>query len=308
MRRTKEFDEFGPWVDEVTAAEDVPSLYRDHRLDLASAQLVLKVPRRISRRDANPDMDLYDHLVVAGPQALTVLSRRSSTPGYDVSEVPYSRVASLSTSVELLDGRLTVHDVEAATPGRAAVAFRYNSVSQDAIERLMRIVRRSAQPGGEPAVVDGGSYLDLDLQDLGPHDVALVTAQREVVTHDPQLAVVAVHPRTGVPRRTGTARGLLDVLRPATLHAAVVMVGPDELHVLHRRRWLTTGRRPVHSVAQTVVLVPRVTETVVREDERWSEVQVIQVTSGRSAREIPVPQGSASGEAITRVLGANAAG
>ena len=76
MRRTQEFDEFGPWILEVERPEDVPRLYRGHPLDLGSAELVLKVPRRIWRRDANPDMDLYDYLIVAGGDSMTVLSRR----------------------------------------------------------------------------------------------------------------------------------------------------------------------------------------------------------------------------------------
>lgn len=73
---TPEYDAFGPWVDPVRSAEEVPPLYRDHPVDLAASRLVLKVPRDIARRDATPDMDLYDHLLVLEADALTVLSRR----------------------------------------------------------------------------------------------------------------------------------------------------------------------------------------------------------------------------------------
>jgi hypothetical protein len=52
---TPEYDAFGPWVDPVRTAEEVPPLYRDHPVDLAGSRLVLKVPRDIARRDATPD-------------------------------------------------------------------------------------------------------------------------------------------------------------------------------------------------------------------------------------------------------------
>ena len=70
-----EYARFGPWVDEIASADELPRLYRDHPIDFAAALLVLKVPRNIARRDARPDMDLYDHVVVLEPDRLTVLSR-----------------------------------------------------------------------------------------------------------------------------------------------------------------------------------------------------------------------------------------
>ena len=42
---------------------------------------MLKVPRDIARRDATPDMDLYDHLLVLGPDRFTALSRVPSPAG-----------------------------------------------------------------------------------------------------------------------------------------------------------------------------------------------------------------------------------
>ncbi|BDZ60782.1 hypothetical protein GCM10025873_05730 [Demequina sediminis] len=75
-RPVSEYDRFGPWIDRVETEADVPRLFRPHGVDLAAARLVLKVPRNVARRDASPDMDLYDHLLVLGRDSLTVLSRR----------------------------------------------------------------------------------------------------------------------------------------------------------------------------------------------------------------------------------------
>ena len=307
MRRTVEFDEFGPWVFEVRKPEDVPRLYRDHPLDLESADLVLKVPRRIWRRDADPDMDLYDHLIIAGPGSIEVLSRRGDR--YDTAEVPYRRVAAITSSVSLLDGRLTVHDVEGDREAGLAFNIRYNSVSHDLIQRLVWIVsaksRDSAGPGVAPATPPHTEHPPVALRDLGDDDVALVTGLREVSLLDDGVVPVATHQRTSVHRKAGAFRRLVDLLRPVTLHAAIVCVGPGELHVIHRRQWFTIGRRPVHSVAHTVVPVQNVTSVQVDDAPRYTIAQVIRVTSGRSVVEIPFPGGAETGTAMLGALGAS---
>lgn len=307
MRRTVEFDEFGPWIFEVRNAEDVPRLYRSHTLDLESAEMVLKVPRRIWRRDANPDMDLYDNLIIAGAESITVLSRRSD--GYETVEVPYRRVAAITSSVSLLDGRLVIHDVEGHQEAGLVINVRYNSVSHDLVQRLVRIVCAKSRDSAGPAVAPGmpphTEHPPLALRDLGDDDVALVTGLREVSLLDEQVAPVATHQRTAVHRRNGGLRRMIDLIRPVTLHAAIVCVSPGELHVIHRRRWFSIGRRPVHSVAHTVVPVPNVTSVEVVDSPRYTVARVIRVTSGRSVVEIPFPGGAESGTAVLGALGAS---
>jgi hypothetical protein len=299
MRRTAEFEAFGPWIDEVHEPEDVPRLYRGQRLDLGSARLALKVPRRISRRDATPDMDLYDHLVVAGAEELTLLSRQGS--GCTVQSIPYRRIAVLQSSVDLLDGRFRV---QGTTTSSAALSFGYNSVSHELVERLVRVLREEARAleTAPPAARTPHPPLQLGLRDLGDDDVALVTEQRDLSEHERSFVPLATHPRTRVRRRDGALRGLLDAVRPVTLQAAVVCAGPGELHLVHRRRWFTTGRAPVTSVAHTVVLTPRVTATTVRKAVPYQDVRVVRITSGESRLEVPFPVEAASGAAIEGVL------
>lgn len=304
MRRTAEFDAFGPWVFEVESPEDVPRLYRDHPLDLDAAHLVLKVPRRIWRRDANPDMDLYDHLLVAGRDGVTVLSRRGDR--YSTVEVPYARIAALRTSVDLLDGHVTIQDTQGPAPSGVVSRVRYNSVSKDLVQRLSRIVAEqalAAAPGAPGTAAPGpDERATLALRDLGDSDVALVTEQRELSAHETLVPIGTQH-RARLPRSGGGLSSLLDAVRPVTLQAAVICAGPGQLHVIHRRQWYTTGRRPVHSVAHTRVLLPRVTSVDVRDVGRLTGAATIMITLGRSVVEVPVPRASDSAAAILGALG-----
>lgn len=299
MRRTAEFDAFGPWIYEVTTDEDVPGLYRDHPVDLATALLVLKVPRPIWRRDANPGMDLYDHLVIAGPDALTVLSRRGTS--YRTTVIDHDRLGAVHASVSLLDGLFQVRAVD--TPG-IAVDVHYNGVSHALVEQLVRVLRAQVAPpeaeGGAP------SGIELDLRDLGGDDVALVATLRELVRHDPTIVPVATHRRIGVTRTGGVAQSVLDWLRPGTLHATVVARSPGELHLVHRRDWFAIGRGPVHSVAHTVVVTPRVTGVADLDVSRYDAVRAVQITSGNSVLDVPYPEGADSGRVVRAVAEAGA--
>jgi hypothetical protein len=309
MRRTAEFDAFGPWIDEVRAPEDVPRLYRSSGVDPTSAELVLKVPRRISRRDATPDMDLYDHLVVLSGDDLTLLTRRGSE--FTRRTVRVDHVASITASVDLLDGRFSVADTRMSDPDEP-LSFRYNSVSHELVEQLVRSLRDRARGGSPlhgahaaPPEPVWGRPMTLGLRDLGEHDVALVTEQRDITDHDRAVVPIAMHPRTVVERRNGTFRGLLDQVWPVTLQAAIVSTGPDELHVIHRRRWFTTGRKPVTSVAHTVVLTSRTSGVNLRRSERYHKVRLARITSGRAVTSFPVPADSDTAAAIQGVVEAS---
>ena len=131
---TAEFDAFGPWIDEVRSDDDVPRLYRAHRIDFDSARMVLKFPRDISRRDATPQMDLYDHLLIAETDLLTLLSRTAT--GVSQTSVAYGDIAVVTEWANLLDAELRIDTVHGDT-----VVLAFNGTSRDTVVRLVDLVR-----------------------------------------------------------------------------------------------------------------------------------------------------------------------
>ena len=298
---TAEYDAFGPWIYEVTAPEEVPPLFREYPLDLASCRYVVKVPREIARRDATPNMDLYDHLLAAGPEALTVLSRQPTKVG--VLTVPYDAISAIEHSVDLLDGRLTVH----TTTAQPEVRIGYNGSSRELVDALVAVIRE-AYLADEPTPVrlPQSPARTLRLGDLGEADVALVSEQHALRREDPTFTLLAAHPRLVVlPRGAGGVGGAVaraaHTAFPMTLQGALICSDGRELQIVHRRHWWSRGRRPVHSVARTIFPISRVDSVTVRDDERYAGVRLVSLRLGTTVLVIPVPQGSDVESILSRV-------
>jgi len=94
--RTAEFDAFGPWILQVSTYDDVPPLFRTVA-NLDGANLALKIPRRIDRRDANPD--LYDQLLIVRDQGMDVLTRTPQfAPGWRRLWVDWRELSAIQNS------------------------------------------------------------------------------------------------------------------------------------------------------------------------------------------------------------------
>jgi hypothetical protein len=145
-QRDPEYDRFGPWVIEISEEDPPPPLFVPHLTRSEAPLLALKIPRRISRREAHPGMDLYDYMVSLYEQDMVVLQRverevRTRT-------IRYRDVQYLSLRDELLRGSVHLGALE----GHHDLPF--NSVSGDIMRRLVGIIRERYQPEPAPPAVE----------------------------------------------------------------------------------------------------------------------------------------------------------
>ena len=283
---TAEYDAFGPWIDEVASAEEVPRMYRNYPIDFASARTVLKFPRDIPRRDATPDMHLFDHLLIVTDERLTILSRAGET--FTEVTVPHAQVAAITDWVNLLDARLVIR-----TLAGDAVTVAYNGSSNDAITKLVDLLRElAAQPVARRTHPLPAALTPLGLDDLGKKDALIVTSWRELVRREPGVRLVAAHGRTVVKGRSGFVAGVLDVFAPANLHGCAIGISDTELHIISRREWIVRGGAPVVSRARTIIALHLVTGVTVDAHPRYLGVSVVTLSIGTARIEIPVPEDS----------------
>lgn len=281
MESTREFDTFGPWIDEVRTADDLPRLYRDAGVDPAAHRLVLKVPRNIERRNATPDMDLYDHLITVDDEALGVLSRRDGT--YDTVRIPVGEIIAIQTSVTLLDGRLTIHTVDGPP-----VTLAYNGSADAPVQDLVRLLRELYLPAPTAAAV---SPSDLDVPNLGAPDTGLVTAYRKLIVKESGMHVVNAARRRVVVPKSGALSRAVHRMWPMTMHASIFAAGDREAQAFHRRDWFSRDGANGHSIARTVIARPRINDVRLTPHDRYEQVKVLTVHAGNNQLRFPVPVG-----------------
>jgi hypothetical protein len=301
---TAEYDAFGPWVDPVRTVDELPWLYRDQGIDPADERLVLKVPRDVQRRDATPDMDLYDHLLVAGDRTFTVLSRDGAAVVRH--EVSYGEIAAVRTQVNLLDGRLQV-----LTRDGADLQVRFSGSSADAVQQLVDLLRQAAWPAPAGSGTSEAAEPLLDRHALGDRELGLMTVYRDALRGSPRVRTLAAEPRRVVLPAAGGPTRLLHLLRPMTLHALVVCADATELQVLGRAHPLVRGRTPDHSWSRLVLPLAGVTEVRAIADPRYVGVTTVTVLLGHAQVHLPVLSGSTAAGVLAglgRTLGTGSAG
>lgn len=296
MSRSAEFDAFGPWVGRVRDATEVPGLYRDYPLDFTTSRLVLKVPRNISRRDAQPTMDLYDHLIVVAPEALVVLSRADA--GYTRSVFGYADIVALTDTVDLVDGRL---DILAGTGDTLTVP--YNGSSEDVITHLVDVLSELslAAMRRTPALTlpaPDDPPADLDLLDLGKEDVGLVTSYFDLMRHELGASLLAAHGRTVLPPRGGRISRAVHEFYPMTLQGAVLCRTERELHIIGRKTWLLRGSAPDLSRSHTTIPMAAIEEISLRPHPDYLGASVVALRLGTTTLDIVLPEGSAAVQAL----------
>ena len=134
---TNEYNAFGPWVLEINDEHTMPPLFTGYYKEQAQPLMLIKIPRKIDRRDAVPGMHLYDYVIGAFDAYLYIMKRVRD--GVDEKRVSYESVAAVKNTISLLKGQLSLylHD--------EIVTIDYNTVSEPIMMKLINIIRERYQ-------------------------------------------------------------------------------------------------------------------------------------------------------------------
>jgi hypothetical protein len=302
FERTAEYDAFGPWILAVREPGDVPRAFRSHPFDFP-ATTVLKIPREISRRDANPSMHLYDRMLIVEDSGLVVLTRHGDD--FSVERIEAASIDAVEYGNDLLDGRLVVRHGSGGL-----LAIPYNSTSEATIatiaERLLgrghALVGQAAADAATAAPV--AERLPLDA--LGVDDVALVNAYRDLASRRPGLRVLALH-NGSAPQPVSTS--LLQRLRfgRPRLSGAVIASDADQLIVLSRRDWYRRSQKPDLSLRRSFFSRSMILGVSVQPDERARGVVAVRLSMRSGEVELLLPADSLAATALPAAVSTRAA-
>ncbi len=237
-QRDPEYDRFGPWVVEIGDEDPAPPLFVPHLTRSEAPLLSLKIPRRISRREAHPGMDLYDYVINLYEEDLVVLERVDHD--VQVHEIRYGDIKYLTLREDLLRG--TVH--LGVSGGHYDLP--YNTVSGDVMRRLTDLVRERYLPGRERLAVEiepvASTELSFYFERLLSEEQAGDTGMRPVATQ-PSIAM-------GVLEENLVRRLLIGIVAKRLLESIHLSDG-RELRVVDRGQHYAYRWQSIYGRAET---------------------------------------------------------
>ncbi len=129
----REYDRFGPWVIAISDEDSSPPLFVPHMTRTETPLLAIKIPRKVSRRDAHPGMDLYDYMVSLYEDDMVILERTERD--VRTTTITYRDIRLLRVREDLLRGNIHL--------GLAERPFDlpYNTVSNEVMRRFAGLIR-----------------------------------------------------------------------------------------------------------------------------------------------------------------------
>ncbi len=234
-RETREYDAFGPWMQKVRNAEELPPRFDAFWPELSAAGAVAKVPYPVERRNALPGSDLYERVLALCPDGLVLLAIDGGS--VRILRKPYGRLSWIALTTDLLDAHLLLGE-----GGDWDLPF--NAVSEDVALELVDAVRARIRgearifpsPGAVPArppTMEGDFHFEGILSTLrSREDAASLLAYQEPCR---------VMPPEGAPL-SARAR-LKEALRPTYLDSAMLVELTGEVFAARKGREARRGRR-----------------------------------------------------------------
>jgi len=266
--RDAEYDRFGPWVVEIGDEDPPPPLFLPHLTRTERALLSVKIPRKVTRREAHPGMDLYDYVVSLYEQDMVILERvehdvRSRT-------IAYRDVRLLQIQEELLRGSIHLGVPE------EPYDLPFNSVSSKTMRRLVDLVRdRYGRTSRSAAFTAPSPAID----ELSFYFVRMLKAERQGGS---EMQLLAAQPdRSLGSREAGLVRRILIGIVDKRLLESVHLSDGRELRVVDRGRPYAYRWQTVYGRRVTWIPIANITDIAWQDDAGHPAVATLVVkTSG----------------------------
>lgn len=139
-----EYDAFGPWIYEIDDEHPIPELFAPLIKKDKYCLMMMKIPRQIERRDADPGMQLYDYVVGAYESQIFICIRQDNTA--ERKRFRYSDLSAISLFSCFLASYVTFYF-------KTGESFElpFNTISLNIMKKFVRLVRAKLAPE-EPSI------------------------------------------------------------------------------------------------------------------------------------------------------------
>ncbi|MBC8059699.1 MAG: hypothetical protein H7Y18_03445 [Clostridiaceae bacterium] len=269
--KNKEYDEFGPWVLEINHIEDVPKLFKPHCLEIENVLLLLKIPRNIERRNANPDMNLYDYVLAVYEDHLLILKRESDA--VEIIEIKFKDIIAIRNSMDLLNGVVTLYLCE------KIISFNYSTVSIDIIKKFLKLIRERFT-GNRKFIIKNAldNILTKDIDELY-HNIL-----EDFQKAKDEFKVLAVQPTIkAIPFYTSRIKkilGLFNIFRRNSLQNIMFLTNEKELLIVTRGKTFRRPKAAFYSYDLTYIPIGRITNLRYDANDEYKNISPFFIETG----------------------------
>ena len=259
--KISEYDAFGPWIYRIDEDHPIPRCFVSHIDDDDEPLFRLKVPKHIERRDATPDMDLYEYLLSVYEDRLELL--HLADEGVWMKKVKYNKITAVSLYRDVLLGRLSVHMQD------DTFTFDFNATSEEIVMEVISEVRRRYP--GKSDKNNGG----FDSSKINPEDLFFVNRWNQLKKEEGAFTNCAYQPPCLL---EGDEDSGADKNKAANLGGS--------LHMQKEREWIILNRLAEYDYEY--LFIPR-TDSVsfaVGGDTPYQGIGKISITAGSLSRDI----------------------
>ncbi|HEX2945653.1 MAG TPA: hypothetical protein VHT96_06835 [Clostridia bacterium] len=256
-----EYNAFGPWIIEITDQYPLPPLfipyYKEDGIDL----MRIKIPRNIERRNANPDMDLYDYVIGLYENNIYILERLEN----DVKEtkILYDEIEGLENFVDFLSGKFTIflNDRKVIIP--------YNAVSEQIINSMIRIIR--------------DRYIRKSYQKLhSPYDgeknnikeMLYINLLNQLRENSETFDITVIQPSVMLQKNEkGIIRKALKILYGKKLLSSLHLANESEILVISRGKPFKTRTDAIYSHSHIYIPIEKLQSIILEKDDYFDNLQ-----------------------------------
>lgn len=250
--RSNEYDMFGPWILEINAIDDIPRLFKPYFSKIDDVLLLIKIPKNIERRNANPSMDLYDYVLGVYDEYLLILKKHSKS--VDVLKIKFKDIVAITNSNDLLNGNVILY------LSKKIISFHYNAVSMDIIQHLLKLVREKYTKNNNLILEDVQDY-----NSVQGVDELYINLLHHFASAEDQFNVLAIQRSIkAIPSYTTITKRIIDfvnIYRENLLQSTMYLTNKRELLIISRGKTFGKPNTEVHRYDLTYISLSRITNT-----------------------------------------------
>ncbi len=265
---TAEYDAFGPWILEIDNKNPVPPLFEPY-VNPEEYQMLIKVPRKIERRRANPDMHLYDYVVGISGGQLHLFTRHENTASSQVIQI--DEIVAIENSSDLLAGRVRLF------MKAEIIAFDYNTVSENIILRFLDSIRKKyIKRGVHP--IDLETADDSLLRNVEVYYRNLLTQYQQ---NGDCLKILAFQPQSRLQKNSGFVfEKFWNLMVGYSLHSSLYLTNRLELVIVHKGKKIQRTLDAEFGYTTTYIPFNRIEEIILENNLKYREIQNIMLRAG----------------------------